>query len=50
MVAARVYRGDFFEYRLRLGPHELSAVSPRTLPEGEPVGLILRDPLFFPTP
>jgi hypothetical protein len=50
VVAARVYRGDFFEYRLRLGLHELSAVSPRTLPEGEPVGLILRDPLFFPTP
>jgi iron(III) transport system ATP-binding protein len=49
MVAARVYRGDFFEYRLRLGPHELSAISPRTFQEGEPVGLLLRDPLFFPT-
>ena len=36
------------EYRLRLGPHELTAVSPRALPEGEPVGLTLRDPLFFP--
>jgi iron(III) transport system ATP-binding protein len=48
-VAARVYRGDFFEYRLRLGPHELAAVSPRALPEGEPVGLTLRDALFFPT-
>jgi iron(III) transport system ATP-binding protein len=49
VVAARVYRGDFFEYRLRLGPHELTAVSPRALPEGEPVGLLLRDPLFFAT-
>ena len=48
VVAARVYRGDFFEYRLRLGSHELAAVSPRALSEGEPVGLVLRDPLFFP--
>jgi ABC-type Fe3+/spermidine/putrescine transport system ATPase subunit len=48
VVAARVYRGDFFEYRLRLGPHDLAAISPRALPEGEPVGVTLRDPLFFP--
>jgi ABC-type Fe3+/spermidine/putrescine transport system ATPase subunit len=47
-VAARVYRGGVFEYRLRLGPHDLAAVSPRAVPEGEPVGLTLRDPLFFP--
>jgi hypothetical protein len=47
-IVARIYRGEFFEYRLRLGPHEFAATAPRALPEDEAVGVTLRDPLFFP--
>ncbi len=47
-VVARVYRGEFFEYRIRLGPHALVATATRAVPEGEPVGVTLRDALFFP--
>jgi len=47
-VVARVYRGEFFEYRIRLGSHEFTATTARAIAEGEPVGVTLRDPLFFP--
>jgi ABC-type Fe3+/spermidine/putrescine transport system ATPase subunit len=48
-IVARIYRGEFFEYRVRLGPHEFAATALRALPEDEPVGVTLQDPLFFPT-
>ncbi|HLB06067.1 MAG TPA: ABC transporter ATP-binding protein [Alphaproteobacteria bacterium] len=47
-VVARVYRGEFFEYRIGLGPHEFAAAAARAIPEGEAVGVSFRDPLFFP--
>jgi iron(III) transport system ATP-binding protein len=47
-IVARIYRGEFFEYRVRLGPHEFAATAPRALLEDEAVGVTLRDPLFFP--
>jgi len=47
-VVARVYRGEFFEYRIGLGPHEFAATAARAIPEGEAVGVSFRDPLFFP--
>ncbi|MBI3457438.1 MAG: ABC transporter ATP-binding protein [Candidatus Rokubacteria bacterium] len=46
-VVARAYRGEFFEYRIRLGPHEFAATATRAVAEGEPVRVALRDPLFF---
>jgi ABC-type Fe3+/spermidine/putrescine transport system ATPase subunit len=47
-VVARVYRGEFFEYRIRLGPHDLVATATRAVPEGEPIGIVLRDAIFYP--
>ncbi|MBI4011070.1 MAG: ABC transporter ATP-binding protein [Candidatus Rokubacteria bacterium] len=47
-ILARVYRGEFFEYRIGLGPHEFAATAPHTVPEGAAVGVGFRDPLFFP--
>jgi iron(III) transport system ATP-binding protein len=47
-VEARVYRGEFFEYRIRLGPHDLVATATRSVPEGETIGVVLRDALFYP--
>jgi hypothetical protein len=47
-VVARVYRGEFFEYRIGLGPHEFAATAARAIPEGEAVSVSFRDPLFFP--
>jgi iron(III) transport system ATP-binding protein len=47
-VVARAYRGEFFEYRLRLGPHEFAATSPVAVAEGEVVGVGFRNPRFFP--
>jgi iron(III) transport system ATP-binding protein len=47
-VVARVYRGEFFEYRLRLGPHELPATGPVAVAEGEAVGIALDGARFFP--
>ncbi len=47
-VAARVYRGEGFEYRIRVGAHQIAATGNRAVGEGEAVGLLLRDPLFFP--
>jgi ABC-type Fe3+/spermidine/putrescine transport system ATPase subunit len=49
-VVARVYRGEFFEYRVRLGPHEFAATSPTAVAEGETVGVAFGSPRFFPTP
>jgi iron(III) transport system ATP-binding protein len=46
-VVARVYRGEFFEYRLRLGPHDLVATATRAVPEDEPIGVVLRDARFY---
>jgi ABC-type Fe3+/spermidine/putrescine transport system ATPase subunit len=47
-VAARIYRGEFYEYRIRLGPHEFPATAGAAVAEGEPVGVSFRDPRFFP--
>ncbi len=47
-VVARAYRGEFFEYRVRLGPHEFAATTARAVGEGESVGVTLRDAVFFP--
>ncbi len=47
-VVTRAYRGEFFEYRIRLGPHEFAATSTRGVAEGDAVGVSFRDPRFFP--
>jgi ABC-type Fe3+/spermidine/putrescine transport system ATPase subunit len=47
-IVARVYRGEFLEYRIRVGAHEFAATTARMVAEGDPVGVIPRDPLFFP--
>ncbi len=49
-VVARVYRGEFFEYRIGLGPHAFAATAARAIGEGAAVGVTFRDPLFFPAP
>jgi iron(III) transport system ATP-binding protein len=46
-VVARAYRGEFFEYRLRVGPHELPATSPTAVAEDEAIGIALDDARFF---
>jgi hypothetical protein len=47
-VVARAYRGEFFEYRLRVGPHEFPATAPVGVAEGEAIGVTLEAARFFP--
>ncbi len=48
-VVTRVYRGEFFEFRVRVGPYEVAATGLQALAEDAPVGVTLRNPLFFPS-
>jgi iron(III) transport system ATP-binding protein len=47
-IVARVYRGEFFEYRLQLGPHTVVATTPRAHGEDDTLGVTFRDPVLFP--